>query len=103
MEIKLSQVLTKKFKGKTLGTLAKTIKIPKTLLYEWSIGRLPSGKNLIHLKKLADYFDCTLEELIFDSKQERQEEKKVLASTTFADEESKMEYRILIEKVSKKP
>lgn len=102
MEIKLSQVLARKFKGKTLGALEKELGIPKTLLHEWRIGRLPSGKNLIHLKKLADYFGQTLEELIFDSKQEQLEEKRVLASTTFSDEETKMEYRIQIEKVNKK-
>lgn len=99
MEIKLKQVLERKFKGKTLGNLERELGIPKTLLSEWRIGRLPSGKSIIHLKKLADYFGIGLEELIFDVKSE---EKKVLATTTFTDEESRKEYRISIEKINKK-
>lgn len=101
MEIKLSEVLTKEIKNRriTLTDLSKTLSIPATLLVEWRSGRLPSGRSMLHLKKLADFFCLSLEELIFDKPEP---EKMILASTVFNDTESGSEYKIVIEKLKKK-
>ncbi len=99
MQIKLSHVLKRLFKGRTLASLEKELAISSTLLCEWRQGRLPSGKNIIHLKRLADKYGLTLEELIFDIEPEG---KRVLSTTSFLDEETKTEYKVTVEKIKSK-
>lgn len=95
MEIKLSKVLTKKLYGKTYAEIERATGIPKSLVNDWKNGSQP--RNLVQLKRLSEYLDCTLDELLFDCVPE---ERKILSSTVFTDEEQS--YKISIEKMSKK-
>lgn len=96
--IKLSKVLQRELKGKVLADVAKEAGISKSLLHDWAVaGRLPAGKNIPQLRKLAKYLALTLEELLFEDSGET---KIVLASTTFTDHQS--QYRVNIEKLTYK-
>lgn len=97
MEIKLAKVLGKRLAGMTYGEIERATGIPKSLLSDWKNGATP--RNLVQLKALSEYLDCTLDELLFDSVTE---EKKILSSTVFSDEENGTQYKILIEKLSRK-
>jgi hypothetical protein len=89
----LSTVLKKKFKDKNLAEVSRQLGIPKTLLHEWmQAKRMPSFKNVGHLKKLADYLSLSLEELLLEESGD-----KVISSVTFDD--SGRTYRIKIERV----
>lgn len=51
----------------TLTKVAKALGISSSLLHDWHSGsRLPSGKNLGQLLKLADYLNLSLDALLFD-------------------------------------
>lgn len=93
-DIKLSIVLQRELKGKVISRIAKEIGIPVSILHDWySSSRKPSAKNMWHLRKLADYLGLTLEQILFDEKNDKQ----VISSTSFTDRG--VQYRINIEKM----
>lgn len=93
-EIKLSQVLQRELKGKVISRVAKEVGISVSILHDWySSSRKPSAKNMWQLKKLADHLGLSLEQILFDEKQDRQ----IISSTTFSDRG--VQYRVNIEKV----
>jgi len=98
MKIVLSQMLSREMKkrGISLSSLAKVTKIPKSTLFDWLEGRLPSSRNLHYLSALSTYFEITLNELLFGTV-ERDPTSQVLFSSSFMD--GKKKYKILIEKV----
>lgn len=93
-DIKLSIVLQRELKGKVISRVAKEIGIPVSILHDWySSSRKPSAKNMWHLRKLADHLGLTLEQILFDEKNDKQ----VISSTSFTDRG--VQYRINIEKI----
>lgn len=93
-DINLSIVLQRELKGKVISRVAKEIGIPVSILHDWySSSRKPSAKNMWHLRKLADYLGLTLEQILFDEKNDKQ----VISSTSFTDRG--VQYRINIEKI----
>ncbi len=93
-DIKLSAVLQRELKGKVISRVAKDIGIPVSILHDWySSSRKPSAKNMWHLRKLADHLGLTLEQILFDEKNEKQ----LISSTSFTDRG--VQYRINIEKI----
>lgn len=88
-----SLILQRKLKEKNLSLVARELNIPKTLLHEWlNAKRLPSMKNIAHIKSLADYIGLTLDELLIGSNENR-----TISSISFED--SGRKYRINIERV----
>jgi len=88
-----SLTLKKKLKGENLARLSRELSIPSTLLFEWrDAKRHPSFKNLIHVRKLADYFGISLEELLFGDSAP-----SLISSVMFED--NKRKYRIKIERL----
>lgn len=98
MKIVLAQILTREMKkqGLTLTSLAKATRVPKSTLFDWLEGRLPSSKNLHYLAELSEFFEITLNELLFGSV-EKEPNSQVLFSSSFMD--GKKKYKILIEKI----
>jgi hypothetical protein len=93
MEQRFSEILRERLEGENLSAIAREIGIPKTILHDWvQSRRLPSMKNIHYVSKLGEYLGLTLEQLFFG-----QDEKKILSSISFNDEDR--EYRILIERV----
>lgn len=88
-----TKTLSKRLEGTNLSKLARDLDMPSTLLFEWKQAkRLPSFKNLHYVKKLADYFGMTVDELLFGVN-----EGALISSVTFED--NKHQYRIKIERV----
>ena len=50
-------------KQKSLKALSRELEIPYTTLYSWSLNRTP--RNLWALKKLADFADLRVDQLLF--------------------------------------
>lgn len=88
-----TKTLSKRLEGANLSKISRDLDIPSTLLFEWKQAkRLPSFKNLPHVKKLADYFGMTVDELLFGAN-----EGALISSVTFED--NKHQYRIKIERI----
>lgn len=98
MKVKLGVVIEREMKslGLTVTSLAKKAEVPRTTLHDWIQGRLPSSRNIHHLSQLSEFFDITLSELLFDSK-ERSSESEILFSSEFRDQGNR--YKIVIEKI----
>lgn len=96
MEIKLGLVLKRVLVGHKLKDVATATGISISLLSDWKEGVLPSGKNIDKLYLLAEYFNLSLEELLFNIK-EPMGQSIILQSTQFLDGEN--QYRIIIEKL----
>ena len=88
-----NKILEIRLKGVNLTRLAKDLEIPSSLLFEWKQARrLPSLKNIGHVKKLADHFGLTLEEILMD-----RSSPSLITSVMFED--NKVKYRIKIERL----
>ena len=93
MESHFTKLLREKLEGVNLSHVARELDIPKTLLFECKQARrLPSLKNIEHVKALADYFGLSLDELLIGSKSG-----SVVSSVEFEDQNRK--YRIHIERL----
>lgn len=94
MEITFNSTLEKHLEGQNIAKLSRELRIPKSLLHDWIKGkRLPSLKNLDHIKSLADYLGLTLDELLLGSK----EVNSLISSISFTDEKRK--YKIDIRRI----
>lgn len=94
--LSIAQTLRRELKGKVLSRVAQDLGISVSLLHDWyRSGRVPSGKNLWQLKKLADYLGLTMDELLFEDASS----KNVVGSLTFVDRG--IQYRIHIEKLKR--
>jgi hypothetical protein len=83
-----TKILNKKLKGVNLSQLSRDLDIPSTLLFEWKQAkRLLSFKNLHHVKKLANYFGMSVDELLFGTSGP-----DLITSVMFED--NKKKYRI---------
>ena len=95
MDLKFTDILRERLKGQNLSAIAREVHIPKSLLHDWVHGdRLPSLKNINHVKALASYLGLSLDEVFFGT-----HEKSIISSITFEDEGR--QYRINIEKINK--
>lgn len=92
--MKFSDILKTRLKDKNLSRVSRELGIPKTLLHEWAHAkRSPSFKNIIHIKKLADYLSLSLSQLLLGE----DDHHSVINSMQFMDGGKK--YRIWIEKI----
>lgn len=98
MELELHAVLKREMKAKgiTLNALSKATGTPVASLHGWLAKRPPSGKNLVHLHKIATFFGMSLTSLLFNIKEDGSTA-KVLFRSEFVDADKR--YRLLIEKV----
>lgn len=99
MKIVFSKVLQQLMKTHHLSItqLSNDTLIPKSTLSDWTNGRLPSSKNLIHLAKLSNYFRMTLSELLFGESEDKTRDEIVLISNF---KEGNSNYRLTIEKIN---
>ncbi len=73
-------------------------RIPSSTLHAWSLGQLPSAKNLHYVKKLGDYLGVSITNLLFNTKDDFAQS-NILFSSTFVDQDKR--YRLVIEKLPK--
>lgn len=100
MKVQLQQVLKREIINRhlTVNSLAKSCRIPSSVLHSWIHGVLPSAKNLHHVAVLAKYLNIPVSVLLFDL-DDRTPDTTVLFNSEFRDGEHK--YRLLVEKVRK--
>ncbi len=89
--------IRKHLKGLNISALAKTLDIPSTLLHDWFQGRrIPSVKNISHIKKIAYYLELSLDELLVGpAVTEELSKNKVLTNLTFDDSGKSYEIKII--------
>lgn len=99
MKLELHSVIRREMKsrGLTLNALSKATGVPLSSLHGWLEKRPPSGKNLIHVKQLADFFGLSLTALLFNVQEDGDRTAKVLFRSEFIDSERR--YRLIIEKI----
>ena len=91
MSKEFHKLLKVSFQDKNLSEVSRLLEIPRSLLQDWiHEGREPSLKNVIYLKKIADFLGLTLDELLIG----RNSTTKIINSITFEDDGKK--YQILI-------
>lgn len=93
MDSHFSKTLRTRLKGINLSQLSRELNIPSTLLFEWKQSkRMPSFKNMGHVKRLAVHLGLTFEELLFGD-----DGNEIVATSTF--EVNKIKFRVRIERV----
>lgn len=100
MKIELQQVLKRELKNRnlTINGLARSCRIPASVLHSWIQGVLPSAKNLHHIAALAKCLELPISVLLFNEN-EGAPETTILFRSEFADGENK--YHLSIEKIRK--
>lgn len=99
MQLELHNVIKREMKsrGLTLNALAKKTGVPLSSLHGWIERRPPSGKNLIYVKQVADFFGLSLTALLFNVAEGGDRAAKVLFRSEFTDADTR--YRLVVEKL----
>ena len=93
MSMKFNQILQEKLGSENLTEIARELDMPKSILHDWVVSmKQPSGKNIPHVKAIAEYLGLTLDELFFG-----EANKTTISSVSFEDNGRK--YRINIERL----
>jgi transcriptional regulator with XRE-family HTH domain len=100
MKIELQTVLKRELKSRhlTINGVAKSCKVPVSVLHSWINGVLPSAKNLHHVATLSKFLGLPVSVLLFN-KSEASNESTILFNSEFADGDH--QYRLSIVKVKK--
>lgn len=101
MKVKLDKIMEREMKQRALNvtSLARMTEISRTTLHDWLSGRLPSAKNIHYLSTLSDFFNISLNELLFGT-QDKNNTSEILSCSTFKD--GKNHYKVTIEKMENK-
>lgn len=89
-----------KFHGITVAHLARSTKIPLQTLHGWLSGADP--RNMNQLKKIADYFNHTIDELCFDQinpKAKKHSKKEKIEE--YADEINAGTFEVVLRRIKK--
>jgi hypothetical protein len=93
MELKLSEMLKKKFSGKNLAEVSRLTGINRQRLHDWIVvGKTPSLKSVTELQALASHLGLDLNELLFG-----ESDRSIISSVQFRDGESV--FKVTIEKI----
>jgi transcriptional regulator with XRE-family HTH domain len=100
MKVKIKEVLERELQSNniTVNRLAKELGIPVSVLHGWRHGRLPSGRNIHYLYKVAEYFHISVSALLFN-KREEISTNTILFNSEFADGNHR--YKLCVEKINK--
>lgn len=89
-----------KFHGITVAHLARSTKIPLQTLHGWLSGTDP--RNMKQLKKLADYFNYTIDEICFEQLNTKEKKKsKADKLEEYADEINAGTFEVVLKRVKK--
>ena len=93
MELKFSKIISHALKGKNLSAIARELDMPRAMLHDWvKAKRVPSLNNIEYVKRLADYLNLSLEEILIG-----EETKKIISSVSFQDDSR--QYKISVERI----
>lgn len=81
----------------TASQLSRTTKVPNSTIQNWLAGLEP--RNLLQLKKVADYFDVSVDLLLYGSKKEKPRERSSISE--FADEINAGVFEVVLRRIKK--
>lgn len=84
-------------RGITPSQLSRATKVPNSTIQNWLAGLEP--RNLLQLKKVADYFDVSVDLLLYGSKKESKRDRSAI--TEFADEINAGTFEVVLRRVKK--
>jgi len=84
-------------KGMTPSQLSRATKVPNSTVQNWLSGLDP--RNLIQLKRVADYFDVTVDYLLYGGKRERERDRSAISE--YADEINAGVFEVILRRVKK--
>lgn len=99
-KIFLAEVIKREMKNRdiSLTELSEETGIAKSTLHGWLASAVPNGRNLHLVNRLCDFFQISLEELLFGQRRDL-DDNVVIFNSEFRDGDSI--YRFIVEKVSK--
>ena len=81
----------------TASQLSRATKVPNSTVQNWLTGLEP--RNLIQLKKVADYFDVSVDLLLYGSKKDTKRDQSVISE--YADEINAGLFEVVLRRVKK--
>ena len=84
-------------RGITPSQLSRATKVPNSTIQNWLAGLEP--RNLLQLKKVADYFDVSVDLLLYGSKKESKRDRSAI--TEFADEINAGTFEVVLRRIKK--
>ena len=74
-KLKFQKVLNKELekRGLNANSLSKKSGIPRSTIYSWLSGSYPDSRTIYSVKELADFFGVSLEYLLFEESEKREE------------------------------
>jgi transcriptional regulator with XRE-family HTH domain len=84
-------------RGMTAIELSRLTKVPKSTIQNWLSGLEP--RNLLQLKRVADYFDVTVDLLLYGSKKEKIRDRSAISE--FADEINAGTFEVVLRRIKK--
>ena len=84
-------------RGMTASQLSRATKVPNSTVQNWLTGLEP--RNLIQLKKVADYFDVSVDLLLYGSKKDTKRDQSVISE--YADEINAGLFEVVLRRVKK--
>ncbi len=84
MKIRLAENLKReiRLRNEKVKAIALSTGIAETTLRDWIEGVFPSGKNLVFLGRLAQYFDLSIADLLFEDG-DNSTSREIIARTNF--------------------
>ena len=73
--LKFQKVLNKELekRGLNANSLSKKSGIPRSTIYSWLSGSYPDSRTIYSVKTLADFFGVSLEYLLFEAKEKKED------------------------------
>lgn len=84
-------------RGMTPSQLSRATKVPNSTIQNWLTGLEP--RNLIQLKKVADFFDISVDLLVYGGKKETKRDRSAISE--FADEINAGTFEVVLRRVKK--
>lgn len=84
-------------RGMTASQLSRATKVPNSTIQNWLAGLVP--RNLLQLKKVADYFDVSVDLLLYGGKKEKSRERSAISE--YADEINAGLFEVVLRRVKR--
>ena len=84
-------------RGVTPSQLSRATKVPNSTIQNWLTGLEP--RNLLQLKKVADYFDVSVDLLVYGNKKEPKRDSSAISE--FQDEINAGTFEVVLRRVKK--
>ncbi|NOT78279.1 MAG: helix-turn-helix transcriptional regulator [Bacteriovoracaceae bacterium] len=84
-------------RGMTASQLSRATKVPNSTIQNWLTGLEP--RNLLQLKKVADYFDVTVDLLLYGNKKDKERDRSAISE--YADEINAGTFEVVLRRVKR--